>query len=107
MQNIPLEFVKKHLKKELDHKLNNKFGMFKLCTVTGKNWSVKCAASGASHVTLSSGWKRFALDNELREGDICIFEMIKGAKNMFRVCILSTVGENPAESYPEVKSEGD
>ncbi|XP_073047344.1 B3 domain-containing protein At3g18960-like isoform X2 [Primulina eburnea] len=40
----------------------------------GKTWPVRCI-SGERRASLTSGWKVFAADNDLKVGDACVFEV--------------------------------
>ncbi|XP_021725619.1 B3 domain-containing protein Os06g0112300-like [Chenopodium quinoa] len=64
---------------------------FNLQTDTGKAWPVRSCASvgnyGKTNMKLmGAGWRKFALGNNLKAGDICIFELIK--KQEFKVHII-------------------
>ncbi|WMV15002.1 hypothetical protein MTR67_008387 [Solanum verrucosum] len=41
------------------------------------SWSVKCTI-GTVNAKVGSGWKAFALENKLKVGDVCVFEVLKG-----------------------------
>ena len=49
---------------------------------------------------INSGWREFALDNHLKVGDGCVYELMDSEKLKFRVQILS--GEVPPRSAYEV-----
>ncbi|OIT06486.1 PREDICTED: uncharacterized protein LOC109211655 isoform X1 [Nicotiana attenuata] len=70
------------------------------------SWSVKCTTRG-TNATVYSGWKAFVLDNKLKCGDVCVFEVIKGTRLFIDVTIFRTawstlmhkiVGEVPGGS---------
>jgi hypothetical protein len=46
--------------------------------VEGKNqtWHSELSDNGGA-LRISGGWTSFARDNQLREGDICLFELMK------------------------------
>ena len=53
----------------------------------GKTWTVTCYKSTDLRIILASGWSTFVKDNELKEGDTCVFELIN-KKNANRVVVL-------------------
>ncbi|MCO5582950.1 hypothetical protein L7F22_036853 [Adiantum nelumboides] len=83
---LPLSFCKAHLPK------NDQY--MKLVTEQGEEWESLYLARKTG---LSAGWKRFAEDNELRDGDAVLFELVQD--NQFNVRIARVVG------YEEVKDE--
>ncbi|KAB1199850.1 B3 domain-containing transcription factor VRN1 [Morella rubra] len=52
----------------------------KLRTSNGKQWDVSCRFRdhSTSAMKLGQGWYIFVRDNNLEEGDVCVFELIKG-----------------------------
>ncbi|XP_057456328.1 B3 domain-containing transcription factor VRN1-like [Lotus japonicus] len=65
---LPSCFAEKHL--------NGVSGFIKLQTSDGRQWPVRCLYRGG-RAKLSQGWFEFALDNNLGEGDVCVFELLK------------------------------
>ncbi|KAL4302485.1 hypothetical protein GQ457_10G015050 [Hibiscus cannabinus] len=60
----------------------------------GKSWPMRIITCSDRAGRFSSGWKAFALENKLRVGDVCVFEMIK-KNSVFKVSIFrdgSTLG---------------
>ncbi|PHT89522.1 hypothetical protein T459_04635 [Capsicum annuum] len=55
------------------------------------SWSVICTI-GSGNAKVHSGWKAFVLENELKVGDVCIFEVIKGAQLFVDVKIFHAAG---------------
>jgi hypothetical protein len=49
----------------------------KLETCDGKQWRARCYDHEHSSSGKSIGWGRFCRDNNLEEGDVCVFELIK------------------------------
>ncbi|KAI3857051.1 hypothetical protein MKX03_015423 [Papaver bracteatum] len=45
----------------------------------GKTWEVGCI-SRLAESTLSKGWYKFVADNHLKEGDVCVFELVDRKK---------------------------
>ncbi|CAH9139120.1 unnamed protein product [Cuscuta epithymum] len=43
----------------------------------GKSWPAKCVFCKLQKVNIN-GWKRFAVDNHLEVGDVCILEVVRG-----------------------------
>ncbi|KAK1369139.1 hypothetical protein POM88_035231 [Heracleum sosnowskyi] len=73
---LPLEFIKRHITKDS-------------CSVNlqlpdGEVWPVKCYINKMC-AKFSAGWKDFSRDNNLAEGDICGFELVK--KRLLKVVI--------------------
>lgn len=64
-----------------------------LMNPAGKEWRAKLLGC-RSNPGLSGGWKRFSIDNQLEEGDVCIFELIDRMKLCFKVHICRVVGLN-------------
>ncbi|KAL6993678.1 hypothetical protein U1Q18_011790 [Sarracenia purpurea var. burkii] len=71
---IPKNFAQKHLQGEN--------AMF-LRVSNGKTWSVKCYHECRDICRL--GWVSFVRDNNLKVGDVCIFELIKGVEPCLNV----------------------
>lgn len=53
-----------------------------LHTLDGKTWSARL-----SNNSICKGWRAFVLDNNLEFGDVCVFELIRGTENSFKVVI--------------------
>lgn len=54
--------------------------------VAGTSWKANCDMKG-NGCRLSSGWDRFAKDNSLTAGDVCVFELIDASKKLLKVVI--------------------
>nr|XP_016472693.1 PREDICTED: B3 domain-containing protein Os11g0197600-like isoform X2 [Nicotiana tabacum] len=54
-----------------------------------KSWAVKCIL-GPANAKLTSGWKDFVLDNNLKVGDVCVFERVSRSKLLFNVIIYTS-----------------
>ncbi|RYR32298.1 hypothetical protein Ahy_A10g046890 [Arachis hypogaea] len=89
-QNIPSKFTAKYLKKHATAILEVHDG--------GRTWAVTY-----SFGKFSSGWKRFAKDNSLNVGDICVFELTNPKDLYFKVSI-TRIEE---EELPLSQVEGD
>lgn len=70
----------------------------KLRTKDGRRtWSVNYRLKKyKSASVLTSGWRQFAKDNDLKFGDVCLFELIKGAENALKVVIFRISDEEEA-----------
>ena len=77
--------MKKYIKKEGDIVLSD---------TTGRSWSAQLAtvrpANGYTAALIRDGWRVFADENNLKAGDVCVFELVKqsGAKTAFKVSII-------------------
>ncbi|XP_074318158.1 B3 domain-containing protein Os06g0112300-like [Silene latifolia] len=101
--NVPAKFAVEYLMKTR--------GSCILQNATGDTWPIRLERS-TGHVRLSGGWRKYALDNKLRVGDICVFELINVATCLFNVEIIrcsshaSSVGvagpSSPTRSPEEV-----
>ncbi|KAG7993801.1 hypothetical protein I3843_01G024200 [Carya illinoinensis] len=94
--NVPLKFAKTYL--------NMTLGDVVLRVSDGRNWFVKYSAGKFFC------WKEFSLDNNLKVGDVCAFELIKGIKVSFKVVIFRAhEGQcplSPGGLYFSSKGEG-
>ncbi|KAJ7946007.1 B3 domain-containing protein [Quillaja saponaria] len=79
LQPIPTSFARSYLPNSRTEVI--------LLNSEGKHWEVTYV-SDKSHM-LCKGWKAFVFDNELKIGDICIFELV--AKRKMRVHIFPDV----------------
>ncbi|KAK4709827.1 hypothetical protein R3W88_004340 [Solanum pinnatisectum] len=59
------------------------------------SWSVKCTI-GTANAKVGSGWKAFVLENKLKVGDVCVFEVLKG-QLFVDVIIFRAVGSTLVE----------
>ncbi|AET05311.1 transcriptional factor B3 family protein [Medicago truncatula] len=89
---IPVDFEQKYMKEKQSvivlQVLDN-----------GRTWNVK---HWGRHV--STGWKKFAFDNNLKVGDVCLFEMIKSNAYAFKVLIFRLGEEHSLP--PQVHGDG-
>ncbi|CAK7329783.1 unnamed protein product [Dovyalis caffra] len=73
---VPLGFAEKYL--------NQVSERIKLLVSDGKEWPlrvIKCERK------LSKGWNRFHKENDWKEGDVCVCELIKSKKSVLKVTI--------------------
>ncbi|XP_021643267.1 B3 domain-containing transcription factor VRN1 isoform X5 [Hevea brasiliensis] len=66
--------------------LNGVSGFIKLQFSDGKQWPVRCLYRGG-RAKLSQGWYEFTLENNLGEGDVCIFELIRSRDIVLKVTV--------------------
>ncbi|XP_028777082.1 B3 domain-containing transcription factor VRN1-like [Neltuma alba] len=61
----------------------------KLENVKGKQWEARCFNRNGSGngMNIGEGWAKFKMDNEVKEGDVCVFELIKRKDIVLRVRI--------------------
>ncbi|KAM7261358.1 hypothetical protein ACFE04_008725 [Oxalis oulophora] len=64
--------------------LNGVSGFIKLEYTDGKQWPVRCLYRGG-RAKLSQGWFEFTLENNLGEGDVCVFELIRARDFVLKV----------------------
>ncbi|XP_074335562.1 B3 domain-containing protein LOC_Os12g40080-like isoform X3 [Apium graveolens] len=60
--------------------------------VAGKSWTVNCDMK-CNVCRLRSGWDRFAKDNSLTAGDVCVFQLIDASKKILEVVIFRATKE--------------
>ncbi|XP_019240388.1 PREDICTED: B3 domain-containing protein Os11g0197600-like [Nicotiana attenuata] len=82
--SISLKFARKYFLE--------KYGNLVLCVPGRGSWSVKCTIGPGNAKVF---WKKFVLDNELKLGDVCVFEVIKGSKPLMDVTIFLAAGSIP------------
>lgn len=85
VQYAPSHFAKKYLKPDVPIKLQN---------ADGKQWEVCCAfnllkSPGAMRIV--KGYIEFRTDNNLSEGDHCVFELINQVPIVLKVTIFRAV----------------
>ncbi|KAM7520536.1 hypothetical protein LguiB_019498 [Lonicera macranthoides] len=73
--NIPVEFMKSYM---------NTHGTTARLKRSNKSWVVNLIPRGRTLV-FSAGWPKFVVDNVLKEGDLCRFELIRRDKYVFNV----------------------
>ncbi|XP_074320157.1 B3 domain-containing transcription factor VRN1-like [Silene latifolia] len=100
--NVPLTFVGEHR--------SIKPGSYTLENASGDTWPVRCFGSTLKYQKFYMRWKDFAVDNNLRVGDICVFELNKASKRLIKVEIIqcsSAAADDAAVASPSssMKSE--
>lgn len=76
MQYLPSCFAEKNL--------SGVSGFIKLQSADGKQWPVRCLYRGG-RAKLSQGWYEFTVENNLLEGDVCVFELLKTKEVVLKV----------------------
>jgi hypothetical protein len=78
---LPKQFASRYLSKTAKE--------IALLDKDNKAWTITWLGSESVECSLSGGWKYFAIDHDLRCGDICIFELLPMRENItvFRVHI--------------------
>ncbi|CAN1307235.1 B3 domain-containing transcription factor VRN1 [Linum perenne] len=79
---LPSSFAEKNL--------NGVSGFIKLQFTDGKQWPVRCLYKG-SRAKLSQGWYEFTLENNIGEGDVCVFEMLKSRDVVLKVTVFRVI----------------
>ncbi|KAA8520332.1 hypothetical protein F0562_014588 [Nyssa sinensis] len=74
-------------------------------TYLGKSWEVAYIGDRGSYKKFDTNWKTFAIDNDLKVGDACVFELMECSRTniMFRVQILR--GDFPPELLARVNGD--
>lgn len=83
LQNVPLKFAMAHLKE----------GAAIVSISNGGSWPVRfklrqISTDGRLRFEFRHGWKEFVKANDLKVGDICVFELLKKSENSLRVFIV-------------------
>ena len=77
-QNLPSGFIKK-CKRGTTRTV--------MLQVANQSWPVKLLVYPRASYKLSAGWSAFMKENTLKEGDVCVFELIKRDDVVFKVNI--------------------
>ncbi|KAI3885523.1 hypothetical protein MKW92_049832, partial [Papaver armeniacum] len=48
----------------------------------GRTWEVGYVSQTPTERRISQGWGKFVADNDLKEGDVCVFELVDSKKNL-------------------------
>lgn len=76
LQYLPSCFAEKHL--------SGVSGFIQLQLSDGRQWPVRCLYKGG-RAKFSQGWYEFTLENNLGEGDVCVFEMVNARELILKV----------------------
>ncbi|GMJ07957.1 REPRODUCTIVE MERISTEM 39, REDUCED VERNALIZATION RESPONSE 1 [Hibiscus trionum] len=99
---IPKDFSLKFLKEKTDD--------LTLCNSGGKTWPARYWRYITSHkytkTTIHIGWEPFMQENNLKAGDVCVFELISQTEIKLKVLIYrqDTSGSFPLESKQNLKA---
>ncbi|XWS54857.1 hypothetical protein CRYUN_Cryun10bG0125600 [Craigia yunnanensis] len=85
--HIPRFFARRYL--------NGVDGTITLHVSEGKKWPVRCIY-GHDSSKFSKGWAEFVLDNNLDEGDVCVFELINTMEIVLKVTIFRVLDDAAA-----------
>ncbi|KAH8510799.1 hypothetical protein H0E87_008362 [Populus deltoides] len=66
--------------------LNTVTGFVTLQVSDGKQWPVRCSFKDGK-AKLGQGWTEFVWENNLEEGDVCIFELIRAKEIVLKVAV--------------------
>lgn len=55
-----------------------------------RSWALNCTV-GRKNGRLNSGWKKFVQDNNIKVGDVCVFEQVSRTRFLFNVYIFPAV----------------
>ncbi|KAJ8766606.1 hypothetical protein K2173_001126 [Erythroxylum novogranatense] len=83
--HVPGEFAKRYMAKIL--------GYIKLHVPDGRQWPVRVLRKKRGGLTLGRGWNEFFRDNDLKIGDVCVFEIMKKNSGL-KVYIFPAVQDN-------------
>ncbi|XP_061979225.1 B3 domain-containing transcription factor VRN1-like isoform X1 [Populus nigra] len=79
--------------------LNGLSGFMKLQLPDGKQWPVRCLYRGG-RAKFSQGWYEFTLENNLGEGDVCIFELLKSRDVVLKVTVFRVLEDGGLMNHP-------
>ncbi|KAK7264357.1 hypothetical protein RJT34_31964 [Clitoria ternatea] len=98
---LPSCFAEKHL--------NGVSGFIKLQIPDGRQWPVRCLYRGG-RAKLSQGWFEFSIENNLGEGDVCVFELLRVKEVVLQVTVfritedVGLLSPSPLQQYQNVSS---
>ncbi|KAF9684240.1 hypothetical protein SADUNF_Sadunf04G0097300 [Salix dunnii] len=80
--------------------LNRVTGFVTLQVCDGKQWPVRCSFKDGK-AKLGQGWTEFVWENNLEEGDVCIFELIHAKEIVMKVAIFRVLEDAvPTDHLP-------
>ncbi|KAJ7946006.1 B3 domain-containing transcription factor VRN1 [Quillaja saponaria] len=79
--------------------LNGVSGFIKLEIYDGRQWSVRCLYRGG-RAKLSQGWYEFCLENNLGEGDVCVFELLTTKEVVLKVTTFRVAEDAELLNHP-------
>lgn len=88
IQHLPCSFARKHLK--------DLSGDIKLQLPDGKQWPVRHIAYRGK-AKISRGWRKFVTDNNLEEGDVCVFEPVETEDIVLNVTVFRVLEDRNSQ----------
>ncbi|XP_019454157.1 PREDICTED: B3 domain-containing transcription factor VRN1-like [Lupinus angustifolius] len=82
-----------------EKQLNGVSGFIKLQNSDGRQWLVRCLYKGG-RAKFSQGWFEFTLENNIGEGDVCVFELLRMKEVVLKVTIFRVVEDVGLSSPP-------
>ncbi|CAL5211614.1 unnamed protein product [Lathyrus oleraceus] len=79
--------------------LNGVSGIIKLQISDGRQWPVRCLYK-SGRAKLSQGWFEFSLENNLGEGDVCVFELVETKDVVLQVTLFRITEDEGLLSPP-------
>ncbi|XVE82718.1 hypothetical protein DITRI_Ditri16bG0028500 [Diplodiscus trichospermus] len=78
-----------------------------LCLSNGKSWPVEYhqRSTGNQNGRICNGWRFFVRDNNLKVGDVCVFEMTDYSKICFKVTIFRAIDDENCHPSPGVSKK--
>lgn len=93
LQSLPPPFAKEYLHGQ-PHSIQ-------LEVSDGRRWTVHCTHTKAGYVRrLTRGWNQFVNDNNLGEGDVCVFELIQVQDIVLKVSIFGVNEDTRQTNLP-------
>ncbi|XP_017971809.1 PREDICTED: B3 domain-containing transcription factor VRN1 isoform X4 [Theobroma cacao] len=89
---LPSCFAEKHL--------SGVSGFIKLQLPDGKQWPVRCLYRGG-RAKFSQGWYEFTLENNLGEGDVCVFELLRSREFVLKVTVFRVLESTGLMNRPQ------
>ncbi|KAI6701263.1 hypothetical protein NL676_015587 [Syzygium grande] len=87
--HLPSSFARMHLK--------DLSGDIKLQLPGGKQWPVRRIFNRSKASKISRGWRKFVTDNNLEEGDVCIFELAETEDVVLNVTIIRVLEDRNSQ----------
>ncbi|KAJ1440322.1 DNA-binding barrel domain superfamily [Sesbania bispinosa] len=84
--------------------LNGVSGFIKLQIADGRQWPVRCLYRGG-RAKLSQGWFEFTLENNLGEGDVCVFELLRTKDVVLQVTTFRVIEDTGLLNPPMQQSQ--
>ncbi|XP_059665158.1 B3 domain-containing transcription factor VRN1-like isoform X2 [Cornus florida] len=101
--NVDHHFTPLYIPSEFAMKIKCLLGVsdiVKLQVSDGRDWCVRCIHDRGPWAKLSKGWAAFVRENNLVEGDICVFELIKVKDIVLKVSIFRTAEYSGQPNQP-------